>query len=667
MPPSFNLSDDLYEPFGSNACRSPLQTDSLEDLALPSAPPSRSQSKQGLDQWTDYGSRDISRMGSEIPDAWPQSASSSRYQTPGPAAHLGLNERRLTDSQTFRQPSARALRVDDNAYTQLNNAYTQLKEDHFKLQGKYEALRQVSRLLLRPLPPFLSRTSYPNVTIWSEKDYKMSKNSDLITMEKKKHAYPYIQRLDGNLLDDYEIRNIRDHARELWHELLRRDLAPPTWGKVSVDALAIFRNGMYEHAPYLLCSDSHWKLKRFATDGYPYFYRNNVLDRVSGTASVEKCQPSGIEKCQPSGAEKRKRSSKDVEKGQKPPKKRRPGTATAPPSQTRTASTSAAVTSGTPATSNQPVDAAEGGPQDDARLETSDMMTTLLKATQDPTDNIALSGVDLSEHMDDFQDRDRPSTSTASHSAAATDTSDKTTPLHATQDPADNSALSGADLSEHRDDSPDTPSTSTAAISAATPITRETGFQTAHTHPTVAAAGEEPNADTLDVQAGSRKENTEAGAAAGHAQKTTPRRTHRISNPLANIFDSRPKTSVPTQGQQGSVSQPPLDTPPSASTSAKTSGPAAPLPASSEAQAATGKSNGGKILRPSTTSTTPRNLYAIDYKKNHRKATVDEFDVAFAALSTSERQIPDSQLFLMGCVIWQIAADWRIWEHIQAR
>ncbi|KAI0040164.1 hypothetical protein FA95DRAFT_1566612 [Auriscalpium vulgare] len=44
-----------------------------------------------------------------------------------------------------------------------------------------------------------------------------------------------------------------------------------------------------------------------------------------------------------------------------------------------------------------------------------------------------------------------------------------------------------------------------------------------------------------------------------------------------------------------------------------------------------------KKLRPTQTKT-PRNLYAIDYKNEHPNATVDEFDIAYAALSDNKRQ-----------------------------
>ena len=79
----------------------------------------------------------------------------------------------------------------------------------------------------------------------------------------------YIEEENGNAIDGFRAKAIREFAKRIFQELLAHNLAPATWGQATMTALRYFLSEMaYQFTELRLCADG-WKASQVAIDNYP--------------------------------------------------------------------------------------------------------------------------------------------------------------------------------------------------------------------------------------------------------------------------------------------------------------------------------------------------------------------------------------------------------------
>ncbi|KAK0219558.1 hypothetical protein EDD85DRAFT_989018 [Armillaria nabsnona] len=99
-------------------------------------------------------------------------------------------------------------------------------------------------------------------------------------------ALRFICDIDGNIIDGHRATAIRSRAREIWHELYKRRLAPKVWGDLSISAKNYYLHHMYQGFPELHLCEGHWKVLRVATNNYSQWYNDATKKRKARKADV---------------------------------------------------------------------------------------------------------------------------------------------------------------------------------------------------------------------------------------------------------------------------------------------------------------------------------------------------------------------------------------------
>ncbi|KAI3998194.1 hypothetical protein K525DRAFT_275485 [Schizophyllum commune Loenen D] len=95
----------------------------------------------------------------------------------------------------------------------------------------------MGNILTAPPTIELSKDDYSSVKFWEKNEYYSSngKLSDvakqLLKASSNPHGQMYLEYADGTTIDTITAGQIRTYARQLYHELRAKDLAPDTWGQ----------------------------------------------------------------------------------------------------------------------------------------------------------------------------------------------------------------------------------------------------------------------------------------------------------------------------------------------------------------------------------------------------------------------------------------------------
>lgn len=92
-----------------------------------------------------------------------------------------------------------------------------------------------------------------------------------------KPTHFYLENADGVPVSDEQISEMSRKARMLWRSLDSDNMAPPTFGQISMRAWEYYSSVMLSDEAFdflLLCDDGEWKLREWSTRSYPSWYRN---------------------------------------------------------------------------------------------------------------------------------------------------------------------------------------------------------------------------------------------------------------------------------------------------------------------------------------------------------------------------------------------------------
>ncbi|KAJ6553784.1 hypothetical protein DFH09DRAFT_1495356 [Mycena vulgaris] len=215
------------------------------------------------------------------------------------------SERRLSDLQI--------------RYDTLQHAYTELIASvGSKLSGASSSTTSPlapsqPNASTAPLVP-LNREDYPDVPIWTDKDYltefnERKKAKDPVTMQEAKPQrgskrlseddenvmYWFLTSEDGTMMPGSWVKTVRMSARAIWAYLHSQGAAPQTWSEATSLTRAYYAQEIEKEYPELrLCAFSS-KVHRLATVGYPGWAKAYFLKNGPPPGVLVKTDPSTTE------------------------------------------------------------------------------------------------------------------------------------------------------------------------------------------------------------------------------------------------------------------------------------------------------------------------------------------------------------------------------------
>ncbi|KAH9021529.1 hypothetical protein EDB84DRAFT_1620348 [Lactarius hengduanensis] len=144
--------------------------------------------------------------------------------------------------------------------------------------------------LMRPLV----RSDYPLVKFWTKLAWKVhsdtiNDSSNLVPGDNRRGGTRsaqginvmmlYIENADGTSINGTVAGEIRDFARSIWHGLLLRKAAPPTWGGAPMDVREHYYYDMEVEFEVLRYCEGHWKAQAIATSIYSQWHGTFVKKR----------------------------------------------------------------------------------------------------------------------------------------------------------------------------------------------------------------------------------------------------------------------------------------------------------------------------------------------------------------------------------------------------
>ncbi|KAJ6615992.1 hypothetical protein B0H10DRAFT_1764482, partial [Mycena sp. CBHHK59/15] len=82
----------------------------------------------------------------------------------------------------------------------------------------------------------------------------------------------YIENANGEAVDGYRCTAIAKVAQQIWFELVKKGIAPRTWGKASLDVITLYNDEMCRKFPELRYCADNWKAQAYATANYSSWY-----------------------------------------------------------------------------------------------------------------------------------------------------------------------------------------------------------------------------------------------------------------------------------------------------------------------------------------------------------------------------------------------------------
>lgn len=118
---------------------------------------------------------------------------------------------------------------------------------------------------------------YPNAMFWTRKSWREHRNDAGVTRistQGTDQKLDFLEDEDGEVFDTAKIADVRRHARQIFNTLALKCLAPATWSKADVTAVAYYRHEMCRHVLDLRLCENSWKADAVATEVYPLWSRH---------------------------------------------------------------------------------------------------------------------------------------------------------------------------------------------------------------------------------------------------------------------------------------------------------------------------------------------------------------------------------------------------------
>lgn len=114
----------------------------------------------------------------------------------------------------------------------------------------------------------------------------MTSTKKVIEQDNGNKLLRFVQYSDGTVVDGNRVEEYRRASRAMWHEFLRLDLAPATWGQATAGVNDAYVHEMETKFPELALCSAHWKAHKVATLSYSDWHDTWVRRKQSGDAPV---------------------------------------------------------------------------------------------------------------------------------------------------------------------------------------------------------------------------------------------------------------------------------------------------------------------------------------------------------------------------------------------
>ncbi|KLO11176.1 hypothetical protein SCHPADRAFT_942301 [Schizopora paradoxa] len=172
-----------------------------------------------------------------------------------------------------------------------NQAYASLREEVIACKTEVKTLREMIALLAAGKPTASVTASEPiaddstkprkednpQIVYWEKKKYDdklKEKGVTDVNADSTTGILGFVQNIDGTFITKEQTAIIRKWFRHCFRWLAKRGDAPRTWGKIDVDVLILFFKQIYQMHPELEYCQGNWKAIKIATEAYPSWYRN---------------------------------------------------------------------------------------------------------------------------------------------------------------------------------------------------------------------------------------------------------------------------------------------------------------------------------------------------------------------------------------------------------
>ncbi|KAI5995916.1 hypothetical protein EDD15DRAFT_2420965 [Pisolithus albus] len=129
----------------------------------------------------------------------------------------------------------------------------------------------------KPEPAPATPTNYPLVRFWDREDWDKYLESPE-GQTSKRGTMGFLEDKDGNPPSREMAKAIRKLLHGGWVELVYKDLAPPSWGKLSASARQFIHNLMESSFPDFKLANNGWKLDYLASTTYPAWQKGTLDD-----------------------------------------------------------------------------------------------------------------------------------------------------------------------------------------------------------------------------------------------------------------------------------------------------------------------------------------------------------------------------------------------------
>jgi len=135
------------------------------------------------------------------------------------------------------------------------------------------------------------RKKHPKIRFWSHADYIAFVSSpEAQGIDRGK--LPYLENVDGTAVSPGDIKTIRTTLRTVWAELLQRQMAPPTWTKITASAKALVYDFMIKKHPLFGLDTDGFKLEGLCIQDYSGWCKNHYTPpNGSNDGSSSKTEP----------------------------------------------------------------------------------------------------------------------------------------------------------------------------------------------------------------------------------------------------------------------------------------------------------------------------------------------------------------------------------------
>ncbi|KAJ7836666.1 hypothetical protein B0H14DRAFT_3460560 [Mycena olivaceomarginata] len=122
----------------------------------------------------------------------------------------------------------------------------------------------------------LAQEDFPHVQYWTHEDFKgdtsgvsnhMGPNprGASLVSQGVNVRMKYIENVNGEAVDGYQCTAIAKVAQQIWFELVKKGIAPRTWGKAGLDVATLYNDEMCRKFPELRYCADNWKAQAYAT------------------------------------------------------------------------------------------------------------------------------------------------------------------------------------------------------------------------------------------------------------------------------------------------------------------------------------------------------------------------------------------------------------------